>query len=78
MRKLGGYLVPTSLLSKDFKISRIIGYSGGKKRIRFVSLIHQINDDRTAGYSDNKITGGVMKAMSPNLRLRNVLERWKA
>ena len=74
MRELGGYLGQTSLLRKDFKIRRIIGNSGQKVRISFVSLTHQINDGRTAGYSDNKIVGSVLKAMSPNLRLRNVSE----
>ena len=39
-----------------------------------MSLAHQINDGRTAVYSDNEIVVGVLKAMSPNLRLRNVLE----
>ena len=39
-----------------------------------MNLAHQINDGRTAGYSDYEIVGGVLKAMSPNLRLWNVLE----
>ena len=33
-----------------------------------------VNDGRTAGYSDSEVVGGVLKAISPNLRLRNVLE----
>ena len=74
MRELGSYLGQTSLLRKDFKIRGIIGNSGQKDRINFVSLTHQINDGRTTGYSDYEILGGVLKAMSPNLHLRNVLE----
>ena len=74
MREIDGYLGQPSLLRKDFKIRGIIGNSGQKDRINFVSLAHQINDGRTAGYSDNEIAGGVLKAMPPNLRLRNVLE----
>ena len=74
MRELGSYLGQTSLLRKDFKIRGIIGNSGQKDRINFVSLTHQINDGRTTGYSDYEILGGVLKAMSPNQHLRNVLE----
>ena len=74
MRELGGYRGQTSLLGKDFKIRGIIGNSGQKDRINFVSLTRQINDGRTAGYSNNEIVEGVLKAVSPNLCLRNVLE----
>ena len=75
MRELGGYLGQTNLLRRDFKISGIIGNSGQKDRISFASLTYQINDDRTAGYSDHEIVVGVLKTtMLPNLRLRNVLE----
>ena len=74
MRELGGYLGQTSLLKKDFKFRGIIGNSGQKDRISFVSPTHQINDGRTTGYSDNEIVGSVLKAMSPNLCLKNVLE----
>ena len=74
MRELGGYLGRTSLLEKDFKIRGIIGNSGQKDRINFVSLTRQINDGRTAGYSNNEIVEGVLKAVSPNLCPRNVLE----
>ena len=60
IRMLCGYLVQASLLRKDFKIRGIISNSGQKDRISFVSLTHQINDGRTAGYNDNKIVGGVL------------------
>ena len=55
MRELGGYFGQTSLLIKDFKIRGIIGNSGQKDQISFVSLTNQINDGRTAGYNDNEI-----------------------
>ena len=58
MRELGGYFGQTSLLIKDFKIRGIIGNSGQKDQISFVSLTNQINDGRTAGYNDNEIVRG--------------------
>ena len=74
MRELGSYLGQTSLLRKDFKIRGIVGNSGQKDQISFASLIHQINDARIAGYSDNEIVVGVLKAMLSYLCLKNVLE----
>ena len=74
MRELGGYLGKTSLLRKKSEIRGIIGNSGQKDRISFVSLTHQINDGRAAGYSDIEIVCDALKAMSPLLRLRTVLE----
>ena len=39
-----------------------------------MSLTHQINNSRTAGYSKIEIVWGVLKAVSSDLPLRNVLE----
>ena len=69
-----GYLNQTSLLMKDVKIWGVIGNAGQKDRLSFVSLSHQINDGKAAGYSEKEIIEGVLKSMAPNLRLRNVLE----
>ena len=53
IRELGSYLGQTNLSRKNFKVRRIISNFGQKDRISFVSLAHQINDGRTAGYNDN-------------------------
>ena len=74
MRELGSYLGQTNLSRKNFKVTRIISSFGHKDQISFVSLAHQINDGRTAAYNDNEIVRGVLKAKSPNLRQRNILE----
>lgn len=47
------------------------------KSISFVSLNYLINDGSTEGYSDKKIVSVVLKAMSTNFLLRNVLETMK-
>ena len=73
MRDLGGYLGIT-VVTLDFKISGVIGNSGKKNRMNVVSLTHQLNDCRTPGYSNNEFLGGVLKVISPTLRLGNVLE----
>ena len=53
-----GYLNKTSLLRKDFKIGGVIGNAGQNDRLSFISLSHQINDGRTARYSEKKIIAG--------------------
>ena len=64
----------TSFLRKDFKVRGVICDAGQKDWLSFVSLSHQINDGKAAGYSEKEIIAGVLKSMAPNLRLRNVLE----
>ena len=41
---------------------------------KHVSLIHQINEAQEAGYDESEIVNSVIRAMSPSLTLRNVLE----
>ena len=36
--------------------------------------MHQINEAKAAGYDQDEIVNGVMRAMVPSLTLRNVLE----
>ena len=43
-----------SLLKKDIKIRGVISNAGQNDRLSFVSLSHQINDGRTARYSDKE------------------------
>ena len=49
------YLNQTSLLRKDTKIRGVMSNAGQSDRLSFVSFSHQINDGRTARYSENKI-----------------------
>ena len=45
------YLNQTRLSLKDFKIRGVIGNTGQKDWLCFVSFSHQINDGRAAEYS---------------------------
>ena len=45
------YLNQTRLSLKDFKIRGVIGNTGQKDWLRFVSFSHQINDGRAVEYS---------------------------
>lgn len=71
---LRGDELKTSLLRKDFKIRGQIGEPSQKEKLSFISLMHQIQQGKAMGYEDAEIISGVVRAMSPSLTLRNVLE----
>ena len=52
------YLNQTSFLRKDLKIGAVIGNAVQKGRLNNVSLSHQKNDRRTAGYSEKEVIEG--------------------
>ena len=69
-----GILKKTSLLRREFRIKGQIGEAGQPDKLSYISLMHQINEGKQQGYDDNDIVNGVIRAMMPNLTLRNVLE----
>ena len=69
-----GVLKKTSLLKKEFWVKGSIGKAGQKEKLTYVSLVHQINEFKAAGYDQDEIVSGVIRAMVPNLTLRNTLE----
>ena len=73
LRELG-VLKKTSLLRKVFRVKGSIGEAGQKEKFTYVSLMHQINEAKAAGYDQDEIVNGVIRAMVPSLTFRNVLE----
>ena len=73
LRELG-ILKKTSLLRKEFKIKSQIGEVVQGDKISYVSFMHQINEPKSSGYDEEDIINSVIRAMTPNLTLRNVLE----
>ena len=69
-----GVLKKTSLLKKEFWVKGSIGEVGQKEKLTYVSLVHQINEFKAAGYDQDEIVSIVIRAMVPNLTLRNTLE----
>ena len=67
-------LKKTSLLRKEFRVKGSTGEAGQKEKLTYVSLMHQINEAKAAGYDQDKIVNGVIRATVPSLTLRNVLE----
>ena len=60
--------------SKEFQVKGSIGEAGQKRKLTYVSLTHQINEAKAAGYDQDETVNGIIRAMVPSLTLRNVLE----
>ncbi|KAK7907779.1 hypothetical protein WMY93_016391 [Mugilogobius chulae] len=65
---------PEVTLKKDFKIWGQIGEAGQKEKLSFTSLTNQIESGLKKGYPENEIIEAVIKAVSPGLHLRDLLE----
>ena len=59
---------------KDFTIRGAIGEAGQKDKLSYVRLPKQIEEGKGKSYSDKEIVNAVIKAITPGLYLRNVLE----
>ena len=59
---------------QDFKINGSIGGPGEKDKLLYTSLDYQIQNGRTAGFSEAEICAGVIKAITTGNFLRSHLE----
>lgn len=64
-------------LQRDFKIMGVIGGEEQRDRLSFVSLIRQIDAGLEKAYKEREIIDGVIRAISPSLKLRSYLETMK-
>lgn len=61
-------------LRREFKICGQIGENGQKDKLSYFSLVHQIENGSEKGYSETKIIEAVIRAISPGMPLRDMLE----
>ena len=71
---LGAVGSERSAFHKDFKIRGQIGESGQKDKLSYISLLKQIDEGKEKGFDDREIVSAVLRAITPGLYLRNVLE----
>ena len=65
---------PAVTLRKDFRIWGQIGEAGQRDKLSFTSLTNQIESGLKKGYTETEIIEAVIKAVSPGLHLRDLLE----
>ena len=63
-----------STIHKYFKIMGFIGEVGQSGKLSYIGLLKQIEGGTERGYSDREIVNVVLRAITPGLYLRNVLE----
>ena len=63
-----------SAFHKDFEIKGFIGEVGQRDKLSYVILLKQIKEGIEKGHSDKEIVNAVLRAITPGLYLRNVLE----
>ncbi len=61
-------------LRREFKIWGQIGESGQKEKLSYPSLIHQMEVGLEKGHSETEIVEAVVRAVTPGLPLRDMLE----
>lgn len=66
--------VPEVTIRRDFKISGQIGERGQKDKLSYTNLMHQVDTGLQKGHTEVEIIEAVVKAISPGLNLRDMLE----
>lgn len=66
--------VPEVTIRRDFKIWGQIGERGQKDRLSYTNLMHQIESGVQKGHTETEIVDAVVRAISPGLSLRDMLE----
>lgn len=70
-------VLSSSALRRQFKISGQIGDPDQRDKLSFTSLVRQILNGNSQGYTDAEIVDGVIRAITPGMTLRNYLETYK-
>ena len=68
------YTLPEVTLRREFKICGQIGESGQKEKLSYLSLIRQMEMGTEKGHTETEIVEAVIRAVSPGLPLRDMLE----
>lgn len=65
---------PEVTIKREFRIHGQIGERGQRDKLSFTNLMHQIDMGLNKGHSEVEITEAVVKAISPGLSIRDMLE----
>lgn len=66
--------LPEVTLRREFRICGQIGEAGQRDKLSYTSLINQIESGQRKGHSESEIIEAVIRAVSPGLHLREMLE----
>ena len=66
--------LPEVTIRREFRISGQIGERGQKEKLSYTNLMHQIDMGMKKGHREAEVIEAVVKAISPGLNLRDMLE----
>ncbi|XP_028251810.1 uncharacterized protein LOC114427792 [Parambassis ranga] len=66
--------VPEVTIRREFRICGQIGEGGQRDRLSYTNLLHQMENGLRKGHSESEIIEAVIRAISPGLKLRDMLE----
>lgn len=66
--------VPEVTIRRDFKINGQIGKQEQKDKLSYNNLMHQIDTGINKGHRESEIIDAVIRAISPGMSLRDMLE----
>lgn len=66
--------IPEVVIRREFRINGQIGERGQKDKLSYTNLMHQIDTGQQKGHSEAEIVEAVVRAISPGLNLRDMLE----
>lgn len=65
---------PEVVIRRDFRINGQIGKLGQKDKLSYTNLMHQIETGKCKGHNDAEIAEAMVRAATPGLSLRDMLE----
>lgn len=66
--------VPEVTIRREFRISGQIGEGGQRDKLSYTNLLHQMESGLRKGHSESEVIEAVIRAISPGLKLRDMLE----
>lgn len=66
--------VPEVTSRREFRVSGQIGEGGPRDKLSYTNLLHQMECGLRKGHSESEVIEAVIRAISPGLRLRDMLE----
>ncbi|KAK5902713.1 hypothetical protein CesoFtcFv8_007946 [Champsocephalus esox] len=66
--------VPEVTIRREFRICGQIGEGGQRDKLSYTNLIHQIESGLRKGHGESEVIEAVIRAISPGLKLRDMLE----
>lgn len=66
--------VPEVTICREYRLSGQVGEGGQREKLSYTNLLHQMENGLRKGHSESEVIVAVIRAISPGLKLRDMLE----